>query len=86
MVLLRQDNSGAGIIKFKYKAVVDRVYMHYHRVLVSSAVYGLSSLIIECEYRIVSNLTDNSNYPDTISNYFFTSNYTGQSMKFEFLF
>ena len=36
-------------------------------------------------YRIVSNLTDISNYPDTISNYFFTSIYTGQSMKFEFL-
>ena len=26
---------------------------------------------------------DISNYPDTISNYFFTSNYTGQSRKFE---
>ena len=37
------------------------------------------------KYCIVSNLMDNSNYPDTISNYFFTSNYTGQSMKFEFL-
>ena len=28
-------------------------------------------------YRIVSNLTDISNFPDTISNYFFTSDYTG---------
>ena len=36
-------------------------------------------------YRIVSNLTDISNYPDTTSNYYFTSNYTRQSMKFEFL-
>ena len=39
----------------------------------------------EIYYRIASNLMDISNYPDTISNYFFTSNYTGQSMKFEFL-
>ena len=34
-------------------------------------------------YRIASNLTEISNYPDTI---FFTSNYTVQSMKFEILF
>ena len=32
--------------------------------------------IVCMTYRIVSNLTDISNYPDTISNYFFTSNYT----------
>ena len=37
----------------------------------------------ECIYRIASNLTDISNYPDTISNQFFTANYTVQSMKFE---
>ena len=37
------------------------------------------------EYRIVSNLTDISNYPDTILNYLFTYNYTGQSTKYEFL-
>ena len=29
---------------------------------------------------------DVSIYPDTISNYFFPSNYTGQSMKFEFCY
>ena len=40
-------------------------------------------LIVSIYYRIASNLTDNSNYPDTISNYFYL--YTGQSMKFEFL-
>ena len=36
-------------------------------------------------YRIASNLTDISNYPDTILNYFLPLiSYTGQSMKFEF--
>ena len=28
-------------------------------------------LIVSIYYRIASNLTDNSNYPDTISNYFY---------------
>ena len=37
------------------------------------------------KYRIASNLMDISNYPDIISNYFFTSNYTVQSMEFELL-
>ena len=48
-------------------------------IIVSSAPQGGESI-----YRIVSNLTDISNYPDTISNYLFTSNYTGQSTKYEF--
>ena len=43
------------------------------------------SLKIIVATRIAPNLMDISNYPDTISNYFFTSNYTGQSIKFEFL-
>ena len=43
------------------------------------------SKVLAMIYRIVSNLTDISNYPDTILNDLFTSNYTGQSTKYEFL-
>ena len=36
----------------------------------------IDDMLLRLYYRIVSNLTDISNYPDTILNYFFTSNYT----------
>ena len=43
-----------------------------------------TSFEVELEYNsyhITSKLMDTSNYPDTISNYFFTSNYTVQSIR-----